>query len=81
MKGQSTSDTIAAFIRDSFYHKEVFTEETDLVGAGIIDSTGVLELVTFIETRFGFKISDNELLPENLYSIAGIAKLVASKRR
>jgi acyl carrier protein len=80
MTGQSTSDTIAAFIRDKFCHEEAFTEETDLFDAGVIDSAGVLELVTFIETRFGFQISDNELLPENLHSIAGIAKLVASKR-
>jgi len=80
MTGQTISDTIATFIRDNFHHKEVFTEETDLFDAGVIDSTGVLELITFIETRFGFQISDNELLPENLHSIAGIAKLVASKR-
>ncbi len=48
---------------------------------GIIDSTGVLELVSFLETRFGLKIADTELLPEHLDSIDGAAAFVRRKSR
>jgi acyl carrier protein len=47
--------------------------------AGIIDSTGVLELVTFLEQRFGISIGDRELLPENLDSVQNAARFVARK--
>jgi acyl carrier protein len=46
---------------------------------GLIDSTGVLELVEFLETRFGFKIPDVELVPENLDSVRAIVAFVQRK--
>lgn len=46
---------------------------------GIIDSTGVLELVSFLETRFDMKIGDAELVPDNLDSIDGVAGFVRRK--
>ena len=54
-------------------------ENTSLIAGGIVDSTGVLEIVDFVEERFGIRIADHEMLPENLDSIARIAKLVRSK--
>ncbi len=47
---------------------------------GIIDSTGVLEIVNFLESRFGVTLADNELVPENLDSIERIARFVTRKR-
>src|SRR5205823_4141294 len=47
--------------------------------AGIIDSTGVLELVCFLETTFGIEVQDDEMLPENLDSIRAISNYVARK--
>ena len=43
-----------------------FGEEESFLDRGILDSTGVMELIAFIEGRFGVKIEDHELLPENL---------------
>ena len=54
-------------------------ENTSLITAGIVDSTGVLELVDFVEERFQVRIADHEMLPENLDSIARIVKLVQGK--
>ncbi len=51
-----------------------------LIDAGVIDSTGVLELVAFVEERYGIVVEDEELLPENLDSIERIAGYVQRKR-
>jgi acyl carrier protein len=47
---------------------------------GIIDSTGVLEIVNFLESRFAITLRDDELVPDNLDSIDRIARFVARKR-
>lgn len=51
-----------------------------LIEAGIIDSTGVLELVGFLEETYGVEIADSELVPENLDSIDNILRFMAVKR-
>ena len=53
--------------------------DASLIEAGIIDSTGVLELVGFLEERFGIGIEDDELLPENLDSIDNVVRFVERK--
>jgi acyl carrier protein len=55
------------------------TEEQSFLGTGIIDSTGVLELVAFLEQRYGFSVDDRELLPENLDSIGNVTRFVTRK--
>ena len=55
------------------------SEEDSLLEKGIIDSTGVLELVAFIEETYSFKIKDEELVPENLDSISNISKFIENK--
>ncbi len=47
---------------------------------GIIDSTGVLEIVNFLESRFEITLRDDELVPANLDSIEKIARFVTRKR-
>ena len=51
-----------------------------LIEAGVIDSTGVLELVGFLEETFGVRIQDDELVPENLDTIDNIVAFVSRKR-
>jgi acyl carrier protein len=53
--------------------------EDSLLDAGVIDSTGVLELISFLESQFGIEISDEELLPENLDSIENILRFLEQK--
>jgi acyl carrier protein len=45
---------------------------TSFLESGIIDSTGILELVTFLEETFEITVTDDEMIPENLGSVAGI---------
>jgi acyl carrier protein len=55
-------------------------DDVSLMQAGIIDSTGVLELIMFLEEQFGVKVSDEEMTPENLDSVDRIAAFVGRKR-
>ena len=50
--------------------------DASLLDMGIIDSTGVLELVTFLEESFGLKIQDSEMLPENFDTVNNIVRFV-----
>jgi acyl carrier protein len=54
-------------------------DETSFLEEGLIDSTGVLELVTFLEEEFNVKVEDDELIPENLDSINNVANYLQKK--
>ncbi|MGH9345842.1 MAG: acyl carrier protein [Vicinamibacterales bacterium] len=54
-------------------------EDQSFLESGVIDSTGVLELVAFLEERYGIAVADRELLPENLDSIQNVSRFVARK--
>ncbi len=53
--------------------------DTSLLQAGIIDSTGVLEIVVFLEDGYDIKVEDSELIPENLDSIKNLAAFITTK--
>ena len=55
-------------------------DDVSLMQAGIIDSTGVLELIMFLEEQFGLKVADEEMTPENLDSVDRIVGFVGRKR-
>jgi acyl carrier protein len=50
-----------------------------LIEAGVIDSTGVLELIEYLESNYGIQIADEEVLPDNLDSIERISRFVTTK--
>lgn len=54
-------------------------DEDSLVEGGIIDSTGILELIVYLEERFGIEVSDTETVPANLGSIANLTRFVLVK--
>ncbi len=56
------------------------SEATSFRDEGIVDSTGVLELVAFLETEFGITIEGSEYIPDNLDSIEKIAQFVVRKQ-
>jgi acyl carrier protein len=74
-------DRIRAFIVENFlFGKDKnFRDDTSLIDEGIIDSTGVLELVGFLEQEFSIVVEDEELLPENLNSINNVVAYVERK--
>lgn len=55
------------------------TNEDSFMELGLIDSTGVLELVAFLEQRFGIEVRDEELVPENLDSINNLVAFLARR--
>ncbi len=73
---------VRAFITSNFYVADPATlaDDASLLDQGIIDSTGVLEIIMFLENTFGFKVADSEMLPENLDSIESIAAYVVRRR-
>jgi acyl carrier protein len=70
---------VREFIRENFFVAGALADDDSLIERGIIDSTGVLEVVSFLEAEFGIQVLDEEMLPENLDSIARIATFVQRK--
>jgi acyl carrier protein len=76
------SGAVRRFIGENFMFREEvesLPEDTSFLDAGIIDSTGVLELVCFLENTFGIEVADDEMLPQNLDSVRAIATYVKRK--
>ncbi len=70
------------FIGENFlFQEEVASlgDDASFLDNGIIDSTGVLELVCFLESTFGIEVADDEMLPENLDSIRAVTAYVRRK--
>ncbi len=53
--------------------------ETDFFEKGIIDSTGILELVCFVEETFNITVQDDEIIPENFSSLTKLDKYISQK--
>lgn len=75
--------SIREFIEASFLFRagaERLADDQSLLAAGLIDLTGILELVSFLEAEFGIVVQDEEIVPENLDSVGQIAAYVGGKR-
>jgi len=77
----ANNEKVREFIVTNFLFGESgkLADDTSLLESGIIDSTGILEIVTFIEEAFGITVQDDELLPENLDSINAIVAYLGKK--
>ena len=73
---------LRTFVIDNYLFGEQGRLENDdsFMESGIIDSTGILELVRFLESEFGVKVLDEELIPDNLDSINKIVAFMERKR-
>jgi acyl carrier protein len=78
----SIREQVRQFITTNFYlpDPQALADTTSFLETGIIDSTGVLEIVGFLERDLGLQLRDNEIVPENLDSIASITKFIETKR-
>ena len=79
---QTIEQQIRTSVRDTFLIGQDdggLTGDTSFLEQGMIDSTGVLELVSFIEETFGFQIADDELVPENQDSINRLTRFIGRK--
>jgi acyl carrier protein len=74
--------TIRKFIIDNylFGEEDKLGNEDSFMETGIIDSTGILELVRFLESTYGITVADEELLPDNLDSVNKIVSFIYAKQ-
>jgi acyl carrier protein len=72
---------LRAFIVTNFLYGEVgaLKDDTSFLDSGIVDSTGMLELIMFLETKYGVKVAPEEMLPENLDSIKDVVQFLQAK--
>ena len=76
-----TRDKIRAFILENFLfgNDQGLNDDISFLDEGIIDSTGILELVSFLEEEFSISVEDEEILPENLDSIKNVVVYLERK--
>ena len=79
MNSTSPKERIRSFIVDSFFVED-FADDDSFLRRGLIDSTGMMELVAFLEEQFGLTLQDGELVPENLDSLARVTAFVERKQ-
>ncbi len=74
-------ERIRGFIVENFLFGEDgnLKDDTSFLDEGIIDSTGILELVSFLEEEFSITVEDEELVPENLDSINNLVSYLEKK--
>jgi len=71
----------------TFFTENFFVEDADLsldaslTRSGVIDSTGVMEIILFLEQEFGLKVADEEVVPENLDTLRALVRFVTSAQR
>ena len=77
----NAKDQVREFVRSNFFVSDAagFTDAASLLELGVVDSTGVLELIGFLEQSFGFTVGDDDVVPENFDSIDRIAAYVTLK--
>ena len=81
MPVESTHARIRTFVLNQFpiARKRGIGDGDPLLGHGILDSLGILEVVAFVEREFGITVADEELVPESFDSIVNIARFVDGK--
>jgi acyl carrier protein len=80
--GVDDRETIRQFLLSNFSVAEgaSLVDSASLLEAGIVDSTGVLEIITFLEGRFSIEVADQEMLPDNLDSVDHLVAYLERKR-
>jgi acyl carrier protein len=75
-------DHVRAFILEAFYVSDPaeLSDDLSLIDSGIVDSTGMLDVILFIEEEFAIRVADTETSPENLETISRIAAYVMRKQ-
>ena len=79
MESQIIAERIRKFLVTQFPATKNVDNEDPLLKNGLIDSLGILEVVTFLEKEFGITVSDEELLPENFESNRSLSNFVQRK--
>jgi acyl carrier protein len=73
-------DQVRHFIQDSFLVDD-FSDDDSFLGTGLIDSLGIVQLVSFVESQYGMKVPDTDLVPSNFDSVANLTAYVERRSR
>lgn len=78
----TVQDQVREFIVASFFVADPseLTDDLSLIDSGIVDSTGMLDVILFLEERYAFHVEDHETTPANLETIGRIGRYVDRKR-
>jgi len=82
MESADIKGKIKGYILENFLYggsSDQIADDDSFLEKGIIDSTGILELVGFIEETFAVKVADEDLIPENMDSINRLGEFILSK--
>ncbi|NQU25406.1 MAG: acyl carrier protein [Candidatus Nealsonbacteria bacterium] len=73
--------SLREFIKENFLFggDDSFSDDDSFLDLGIVDSTGVLELITHLEETYDIVVEDTDLVPENLDSITNLQRFITSK--
>lgn len=79
---EDVQQRVKRFVMENFFVSDPseIGDDTSLIATGMVDSTGMLEVVTFLESEFGVRVRDQEMVPDNLETIGRIAAFVERKR-
>ncbi len=88
MEATRTSTDVTTEVRSFIIERFLFGQDGDRLSNSdsfmerrLVDSTGILEVVMFLEERYGLSVADDELVPENLDSVERIAAFIARKQK
>lgn len=79
---EQISEIIRKFLFENYlfgYDENEFSNDSSFLDYGILDSTGILELIVFVENEFDIEVEDSEILPENLDSVNCVSRFVYNK--
>jgi acyl carrier protein len=81
MTANSIEKKIHSFLLEKFplARKSGVENDTALLEKGILDSLGILDVVSFLESEFSITINDEELVPENFNSLGTLSSFVEKK--
>jgi acyl carrier protein len=79
----SINNDVRNFVVDTFLFGEDdgLQDDSSFLAEGIVDSTGIMQLVSFLQERYRVSIEDEELIPDNLDSIKRVATFIEEKMR
>jgi len=83
-KQQEIANRVREYVLENFLYMRKgyeFADTDSLLGHGIIDSMGVVELLTFLQDEFGVDVEEDEITEENLGSLAAIGRFVQGKQQ
>ncbi|MEL4106541.1 acyl carrier protein [Oscillospiraceae bacterium WX1] len=82
LSAERVTESIRAFLFDRYlfgYEENELDNDASFMDNGVLDSMGILELVTFVENTFGITVTDADILPENMDSVNRLEQFIRTK--